>query len=156
MPKEVCAFAIQLEGNAPALLVIGRESLSHTVAEKIRAYFHQELFFNRSFFTRVCLRFDSVARRHQVCAFSDLCNQPITLGMNKAEFQLRYLRQLLPRRHNLFRIESGDLHKNAVATLWRDDRFADAELIDALPYHLDCLIESVGTDRASAFRGKSD
>ena len=66
--------------------------------------------------------------------------------MDKAEFQLRYLGQLLPRGRNLLRIESGNLHKNPVGSLWRNHRFAHAELIDALPNHLDCLIESIGAD----------
>ena len=74
--------------------------------------------------------------------------------MDKAEFQLRYLGQLQPRGRNLLRSESGNLHKNPVGTLWRNDRFAHAELIDALPNHLDCLIESIGADRAFTFRAE--
>src|SRR5207244_251817 len=81
-------------------------------------------------------------------------NQPIVLGMDKTKFQLRYLGQLLPRGHNLLRSESGNLHKNPVGTLWRNHRFAHAELIDALPNHLDRLIQSVGADRAFTFRGE--
>ena len=46
------------------------------------------------------------------------------------------------------------MHKNPVGTLWRNDRFAHAELIDALPNHLDCLIESIGADRAFTFRAE--
>ena len=156
MSEKLRAFAIKLESNAPALLIIGWDGFCHTVAEKIRAHFHQQLFFDLLSSSRLRFRFNAIAWRHHLCAFSDLRNQPISLGMDKTEFQLRYLRQLLPRRRNLFRIEPGNLYKNPVAALWRDDRFAHAELIDTLPNHLDRLIKSIGVDRAFTFRGESD
>src|SRR5882724_10221495 len=76
--------------------------------------------------------------------------------MDKAEFQLGYLGQLLPRGRNLLRSESGNLYENPVGALWRNDRLAYAELIDALPNYFDCLIESIGTDRALTFRAESN
>src|SRR5260370_39506442 len=150
------ASAIKLESDSPSLLSIGWDGCGHTVAKKIRSHFHQQLFFDLLSFPRLRLRFSAIARRHHLCAFSDFRNQPIRLGMDKAEFQLRYLRQLLPRHRNLSRIEPGNLYKNPVPALWRDDRFAHAGLIDTLPNHLDRGIESIGVDRSLNFRQETD
>src|SRR5262245_8854917 len=156
LSKKCCAFAVKLQSNAPALLIKSGEGFSHALAEKVSPHFYQELLREFSFFAYLLLRFNAVACRHQVGAFSDLCNQPFIFGMDEAEFQFRYLCQLLPRGRNLLWIEPGNLHKNPVGTLWCNHRFAHAELIDALPNDLDCLIESIGGDRAFTFRAKTN
>src|SRR5262249_45408124 len=82
LSKKCCAFAVKLQSNAPALLIKTGEGFSHALAENVSPYFYQQLLREFSFFAYLLLRFNAVACRHQVGAFSDLCNQPFIFGMD--------------------------------------------------------------------------
>ena len=54
------------------------------------------------------------------------------------------------------RVEAGNLHKDAVATLRGDDRFADAELVDAFADDFDGLIEGGRGDFFTVFADETE
>ena len=67
--------------------------------------------------------------------------QLIILRMDQRKFELRYSRELVARFLDFRRIEAGNLDENTVGIRRRDDRLANAELVDALANDLHRLVD---------------
>ena len=84
---------------------------------------------------------DAIIRRNDFLPLVDLFQPLAVVRINQAELELGHARKLIARFLNLRRIEARNLDENAIVTDRSDDRFAAAEIIDALADDFDRLVE---------------
>ena len=142
------AFGVEIQMHAPAARVVESPGAGHRVAEQIGLLFDEQLRLDRLAVALHAHRQDHKPDRRHFFAGLDLGNQAGAVAMHEAELQLRHLLQLLPRFGDLLLIDARDLHEDPRIPLRRDDRLADAKLIDALANRLHRLVHHVRRDEA--------
>ena len=139
--EHFAAFAVEFHGHAVALHIVEGIGRRDAVAGQVGALLDEET-------ERLLLALDGVgvflddkAGRKDAFARIDLGEDGIALRVDEGEFEFGHALELFLGRSQLLRVEAGDLHEDAVATLRRDDRLAHAELVDALADDFDGLVE---------------
>ena len=79
-------------------------------------------------------------------SFVDLPQSFTVIGINQAELQLRNPRELVARFLDLGRVESWDLHQDAVVRDGTDYRLADSKRVNTLANDLDRLVKHALSD----------
>ena len=141
------ALAVEIESDPVTLLIKKSKSFGNVLAGQISLFLDEQALGDLLALVVLSVLLDKESRRQDRLPLVDLGDKCNRIGMDFRKLKLRHLLELLLGGLNLPGVEAWDLHENPAGALRSDHWLADAELVDTLANHFDCLLEHIGRDR---------